>query len=88
MLEKKEMATTWCTKSGCILSFNPKYVLAPRVADSTMLHEMCHLKLWDKEVDTKGTQVYHGKMWQNCMLQLDAQGIFREIIIDNYREGM
>jgi predicted SprT family Zn-dependent metalloprotease len=86
MREKKEMATTWCTSGGCILSFNTRYVLAPRVADSTMLHEMCHMKLWDEE-NTKGQQIYHGAVWQKCMLQLDAQGVFREIIIDNYKEG-
>jgi SprT-like family protein len=90
MDEEKYMATTDCKSwgVGCRISFNLKYTRAHRVADFTMLHEMCHMKAWMKEMDGFGQQVEHGKVWRGCMLQLDAEGAFREIIIDNYREDM
>ncbi len=81
LLEEWSMATTMCSDDGkdCVVKFNLKYVAAQRVADFTMLHEMCHIKVWEKEV-------VHGKLWRSCMLQLDQVGVFREIIIDNYLE--
>ena len=86
LLEMKgtAMATTVCDESAteCELKFNLKYVAAKRVANFTMLHEMCHVKTWDKDSDS------HGKVWRTCMLQLDSVGAFREILIDNYSEGM
>lgn len=86
-----DMATTECMPDGdnCKMKFNLKYVLAPRIADQTMLHEMCHVKMWTreaKEVDVFGVPKDHGKAWRSCMLQLDMVGAFREVIIDNYRE--
>jgi hypothetical protein len=77
------MATTLCGNGGadCRIRFNPRYTLAPRVASITMLHEMCHVKYWGEDTD-------HGKLWRSCMLQLDAVGAFREILIDNYSEDL
>lgn len=88
--EETDMASTMCQDDGteCVVKFNLKYVLAKRVADFTMLHEQCHIKIWNKELDSFGQQVEHGKVWRTCMLQLDAAGAFREIIIDGYSEGM
>lgn len=84
--EEKDMATVMCYENGtCLIKFNPRYAAAERVADFTMLHEMCHIKVWGKEVDGLGQQVDHGKVWRSCMLQLDSADAFREIIIDNYR---
>jgi len=80
--ETDDMATTSCNLegTGCVLHFNPRYVLASRVADFTMLHEMCHIKTWGPE------SVKHGRVWRACMMQLDLQGAFRDIIIDRYWE--
>lgn len=88
-IDPKNMATTMCDDpvTTCDVKFNLKYVAARRVADFTMLHEMCHIKVWNKEMNL-GQQVEHGKLWRSCMLELDAAGAFREIIIDNYSEGM
>ncbi len=88
LLEEQNMATTMCSDDGkdCVVKFNLKYVAARRVADFTILHEMCHIKVWGKEVDDFGQKVIHGKLWRSCMLQLDQVGVFREIIIDNYQE--
>lgn len=89
MTEKLFMASTMCEDGSCTLEFNPKYVAAFRVADFTMLHEMCHIKTWGQEINpATGKEFIHGKIWRTCMLQLDAAGAFREIIIDNYNEGM
>ena len=85
------MATTFCKNENdtdCEIEFNEKYVAAPRVADFTMLHEQCHVKTWMKDTDDFGIQIDHGKMWRSCMLELDAEGAFRQIFIDNYREDM
>ena len=89
MTEKLYMASTVCEDGSCVLKFNPRYTSAFRIADFTMLHEQCHIKTWGMEIDpiTK-KEVVHGKVWRSCMLQLDAAGAFREIIIDNYSEGM
>jgi hypothetical protein len=83
------MASTYCDPDGgCVIHLNTKYVAAPRVGDQTLLHEMCHIKTWMQDMDDKGLQVDHGKHWRTCMLNLDTQGAFREIIIDGYAETM
>jgi len=86
------MADTFCEEDGsCVIHFNPKYVAAQRVADLTLLHEMCHVKTWKTDVYTFGgetLQADHGRVWRSCMLELDQVGAFREIVIDNYREKM
>jgi predicted SprT family Zn-dependent metalloprotease len=88
-LTGNNMATSYCNGAGtCALHFNEKFTLAPRVADQILLHEMCHIKTWDADKDDFGQHVGHGKMWRGCMLQLDMQGAFRQIIIDNYSEDM
>jgi hypothetical protein len=90
LAEPKFMASTMCNDDGtqCNIKFNEKFTGAPRVADFTMLHEMCHVKTWGKDLNSKGEQADHGRVWRSCMLQLDAEGAFREIIIDNYTEDM
>jgi hypothetical protein len=87
--EEKNMASAFCKNDNvtCIIQFNLKYTLAPRTADEAMLHEMCHVKSWGKDLDSLGVQIEHGLTWRACMLQLDMQGAFREIIIDKYQEG-
>ncbi len=90
LLEEQYMASTVCSDDGkdCVVKFNLKYVAARRVADFTILHEMCHIKTWGKDVDDFGQEIVHGKLWRSCMLQIDQRGAFREILIDNYREVM
>lgn len=88
LLEEKDMASTLCENGVCNIKFNLRYVAARRTAAIVMLHEMCHIKVWNKEMDIFGQQVEHGKLWRSCMLELDAAGAFRELIIDNYSEGM
>lgn len=84
LYEDRAMATTLCESGGvnCSISFNLRYVVAPRVSQFTMIHEMCHIKTWDAEKDV------HGRIWRACMLQVDMQGGFRQIIIDGYGEDM
>jgi hypothetical protein len=86
----KRMASSFChddAGTNCEISYNERYTLAPRVADFTMLHEMCHIKVWSTDRDFFGVQIDHGRLWRSCMLQIDMQGGFRQIIIDNYFEG-
>ena len=93
------MADTGCDNNlgdmgiDCTMRFDLKYVLAPRTAESTLLHEMCHIKTWAKtQADTRPEGVSreewdHNKYWRGCMLSLDAAGAFREINIDYISKG-
>jgi hypothetical protein len=88
--EAHDMATTVCDPSGtgCSIRFNLKYVAAPRTAQTTMLHEMCHIKTRSAEFAAVGSYNQHSKIWRSCMLTLDMQGAIRDILIDNYQAGM
>ncbi len=92
----ENMADTWCDNddgTGCTIKFNLHYVASPRVGQSTLLHEMCHVKIWSKNLPqnrpefTDQQHYDHGRLWRTCMLNLDSQGAFREINIDYYREA-
>ena len=90
-LHNSDMANTTCDDDGtnCTLSFNLKYVAAPRAAQAVLLHEMCHIKVWSKHLSNEhdaGSEFYHDRSWRTCMLGLDAQGAFRQINIDYYHE--
>src|SRR6266446_2808391 len=58
LFEETDMASTVCQEdiAGCEIRFNLKYVGAKRVAEFTMLHEQCHIKIWNKELDSFGQQ--------------------------------
>jgi hypothetical protein len=93
------MADTGCTDADgtmgidCAIRFKQRYVLAPRHAESTLLHEMCHIKTWTKtQQDSRPAGVEqvrwdHNKFWRGCMLNLDSQGAFRSINIDYLSDG-
>jgi len=95
-LHNNDMADTTCENddgTDCTLSFNLRYVAAPRAAQTVLLHEMCHIKLWSKHLAPSGehdagSEFYHDRSWRACMLSLDASGAFRQINIDYYHEEM
>jgi hypothetical protein len=80
--------------TGCTIRFNLHYTAAPRTAQSVLLHEMCHIKVWKTHVSTDSfppdpaSEFYHDRSWRSCMLSLDAEGAFRVINIDYYREDV
>jgi hypothetical protein len=88
-----DMADTECDESGenCVMRFNPHYTAAPRTAESAMMHEMCHVKVWTKLLDSNRPPMQdqhayaHSKPWQSCMLILDTEGAFRHNAIDYYQ---
>lgn len=41
-----------------------------------MFHEECHIL-----ADLQGDHMKHGKHWRACMLNLDAQGAFRDVLV-------
>jgi len=69
------------------IGMNESYALAERNADLILLHEMCHIKSWDLDVDAEGTITPHGQVWRSCMLELDRRGAFRVELIDGYEQG-
>jgi hypothetical protein len=91
-LTGSNMADTGCDDEGknCVMRFNPKFTAAYRVAQGTMLHEMCHEKVWTKLLDKdrpamEDQRAYdHSFVWQGCMLSLDTMGAFRHVNIDYY----
>lgn len=72
------------------VAFNDYFSTADRVARLIMLHEQCHIATNDAKdfVTSDGIAIHdsHGKAWRTCMLGLDNQGAFRDILIDNYEE--
>jgi hypothetical protein len=96
-LANENEADTECTGddgSGCTIRFNLHYVAAPRTAQSVLLHEMCHIKVWKTHISQavfppdSSSEFYHDRVWRSCMLSLDAEGAFRVINIDYYREDI
>lgn len=88
--EEQMMATTHCYDGGvdCTLNFNLFFLRSPRHAQLAMLHEQCHMKTWEDDqnvlITSADALTRHGKSWRRCMLDLDNQGAFREILIDYY----
>jgi predicted SprT family Zn-dependent metalloprotease len=73
------------------ISFNPVYTNAGRTAQYVLLHEMCHVEVWDVEssdILNPGGKHDHGRQWRSCMLRVDAEGAFRQILIDSYTEKL
>jgi hypothetical protein len=85
----KWMASTMKMSDGSfIIHFNETSVVAARTGQLTMLHEMCHVKTWGEDVTLDGEPIDHGRYWRSCMIQLDMQGAFRQVLIDNYFEAV
>lgn len=89
--DSKNMATTSRFSDGTFhIALNPQYVGAQRVVDYLLLHESCHVAVWDrlhKDNDhVLSWEEEHGPVWRACMLKIDAVGGFRQIFIDSYVE--
>lgn len=83
--DDKYMATTDKMSDGRFhVAFNGNWTRGDQTTEFVMLHEMCHVKLWDGT--QKGTE--HGPKWRACMLELDSMGAFREILINEYKENL
>jgi hypothetical protein len=73
------------------IAVNPTYATSSKHVGYLMLHESCHVKLWEQThkdtdlINPDGTgKDDHGKLWQSCMLGIDAAGGFRRLLIDSY----
>jgi len=76
--DPENMGTTSRTNDGRYrISFNPAYVTGLRTTTLSTLHEMCHI--------SAGIEENHGPNWQVCMLKLDADDVWREIILDGFQ---
>jgi hypothetical protein len=90
--EEQMQATTHCYDGGvnCTLSFNLFYLRSSRNAEIAVLHEQCHMKTWDDDqngfiLSADAVSRHHAKKWRACMIDLDNQGAFRNILIDFYK---
>ena len=87
----ENMATTMKFSDGTFhIALNPEYAGAKRVAEYLLLHEACHVAVWDRlhkdNNQVLSWQEEHGPVWRACMLKIDAVGGFRQIFIDSYVE--
>ena len=60
---------------------SPKHNTSVDLEEETVLHESCHIKIWEKH-ERMGTPYAgdeHGPEWQACMLDLAEQGAFKNI---------
>lgn len=85
------MATTVRWSDGTFhIALNPRYAGAERVAEYLLLHESCHVAVWDEvhagSNDKITQKKEHGPAWRACMLNIDAAGGFRQIFIDSFEE--
>lgn len=87
------MAETYCLNDNgtdCTIRFNMHYSAAERVADENLLHEMCHIKVWSQTLPQNRPQLMdklaydHSRAWRACMEGLYVNGVFHDLIIDNY----
>lgn len=68
------MAITTQTDKGELIILNRYYVRFNSLTIFTLLHEMAHIALYEKDRRTE-----HGPRWQSEMLRLAKQGAFREL---------
>ena len=47
-------------------------------ADTTLLHEMCHVKTYDRVVELG--QDFHGPLFKACLVNLQMQGAFTDLL--------
>ena len=47
-------------------------------ADTTLLHEMCHVKTYDRTVELD--QDMHGPLFKACIVNLELQGAFTDLL--------
>ena len=47
-------------------------------ADTTLLHEMCHVKTYDRTVELD--QDMHGPLFKACLVNLQMQGAFTDLL--------
>jgi hypothetical protein len=55
-----------------VIYIDPKYHANSKAADMTLLHEICHIRVWD--VAVAGDE--HGAPWKECMVRLAENGAF------------
>jgi hypothetical protein len=73
MHDRKRMGETDCKAYPCIIKLDPTYNLAFPTAKATLLHELCHVKVYDEKED-------HGRRWHACMDGLWESGAFDGLV--------
>ena len=59
---------------------SPKYNITGDQQAETVLHEMCHVKVWeDAEASGVSYDGGHSEIWQNCMKGLAEKDAFHDI---------
>jgi hypothetical protein len=73
---QNDMAETTYSKGVPNIAIDPKWMDANITKYLLMFHEECHIL-----ADSQGDNMKHGKHWRACMLNLEAQGAFRDILV-------
>lgn len=58
------------------MGLNPTYIKSTKTLRLTMLHEMCHIRLFVEDIHSMND---HGPQWQSCMLDLAKAGAFADL---------
>lgn len=60
------------------IQIDTKSNIAWATADTTLLHEMCHVKTYDRVVELG--QDFHGPLFKACLVNLQMQGAFTDLL--------
>ena len=60
------------------IQIDTKSNIAWATADTTLLHEMCHVKTYDRTVELD--QDMHGPLFKACIVNLELQGAFTDLL--------
>ena len=60
------------------IQIDTKSNIAWATADTTLLHEMCHVKTYDRALELD--QDMHGPLFKACIVDLEMQGAFTELL--------
>ncbi|MGB8834154.1 MAG: SprT-like domain-containing protein [Candidatus Sulfotelmatobacter sp.] len=60
------------------IQIDTKSNIAWATANTTLLHEMCHVKTYDRTVELD--QDMHGPLFKACIVNLELQGAFTDLL--------
>lgn len=66
------------TTGAFTIKIDTKTNVTQVTSNTTLLHEMCHVKTWDRAVELG--QDIHGPVFRACIVDLELQGAFTDLL--------
>jgi len=76
--EKCYGQTSQISRHQYVIQISPIYNDTLAQEEETMLHEMCHIRVWESHPDLDAKNA-HGYEWQSCMVNLADHGAMADI---------